>query len=828
MIEDLYLEQVRLEEEARGLTIKRFHKEHSDASLKDTFSETFIGSNLLRNYVHPFSVAIQSYLQEALSGKAGRNNRTAKSINQIDVDTTAFLMTKAIIDRVCSYTDNKPGTLTALSIHGAGLIHDEIRLREFDALHPKLSKRIHEDFNKRELARNKREEYMQSAFRKVELDWAVWSRVDMLKIGVTLLSLFRQATGDIAVETVGSGKTKKDIVVPSEGLIETIQKNAERCEALFSSYFPMVVAPLDWSVDTLTSGGYLTHNMTRYPLVKSSKPSYRRKLAAAAEAGDLNIVLQSINALQRTRWKVNTRVLDAIEDIYNRNIPCGKLPNSDKLRPDPPGAHLEGLDKDHEDVKEYRAYCFRIHEENRRVIGKRVMASRAFKMARKFSTYDAIHFPYDLDSRGRAYPKPSGFHPQGPDYVKGLLQFADPRRLGSGGVFWLGVHGANCWGEDKISIPERAAWAVENLELARKVAANPEENLEWTKADSPVQFLAWAIEWSDAHAGGDPENFKSSLHVDLDATCSGLQHFSAMLRDAIGGYHVNMVPNDKRQDVYGAVGTETISLVTEDLGGEDNAFAEAWLAFGIDRSTTKRSVMVKPYAGTRSSCNEYVSKAVDEKLKEGVALPVPKEDLWKFKMYGAGKVWAAIPKVVVAADGAMKWLMDVTKLVGRSQPEDRRIEWTTPVGLPVHQYKFNTKSRQVKTFFDGQLTRPRITEETDSLDPRKMASSVPPSFVHSLDAAHLQMTVYRAVEEGITDFAVVHDSFGVHASEVTKFSRIIREAFVEIYEDNDVLEDFLASALPLIAEEYLGDVPPVPDKGDLDLEGILSNPFFFS
>lgn len=845
MNDDLYQEQVNLEEEARGLTIRRFHKDHLEATQNDTFSDTFIGSYLVKNYINPYTAAIQEFVDSALAGKAGKNNRTAKNIAMIDPATAAFLMTKAILNKVGTYFESKPCTLTSLAIYGAGLIHDEIRLREFDAENSRLSKRIHDDFNKRELRRDKRKEYMQKAFYRINMEWSIWSKADLVKIGVKLLHLFRVTTGDISITTVGAGRNKRDLVLPSDGLLETIERTAGLCEAMMTTHFPMVVPPLDWSSDTLNSGSYLTTNVTPYPLVKSSKNAYRRVLRELVEAGELEVVLKSINTLQRTRWSINERVLDVVEFVYAENIECGKLPRSDKIIPDPPPAHLLGVDKDHPEVKEYRAYAFRIHEHNRRIVGKRVMAMRAFQLARKFSAYDAIYFPYDLDSRGRAYPKPSGLNPQGPDYVKGLLQFAQPKALGSSGVFWLGVHGANSWGEDKLPIHERAQWALDNLERARRVAGDPRAHLEWTEADNPVQFLAWCFEWAEAHATGNPEAYQSRLHVDLDATCSGLQHFAAMLRDDVGGYFVNMVPNDTRQDVYGAVAEEALRLIEDDLTSsevietrdpEGNVkrsitkaqLADAWKTFGMTRKTTKRSVMVKPYAGTRSSCNTYVTEAVDEELKGGVALPVEKDDIWTFKMYGSGKVWDAIPAVVVAADGAMKWLMDVTRLVGRSQPNERRIEWRTPVGLPVHQYKFNTRSRRVETYFDGSTIRPRITEDLDTLDPRKMATSVAPSFVHSLDAAHLQLTVYRAQQEGIEDFAVVHDSFGVHAAEVARFSRIIREAFVEMYEEHDVLEEFLEAATPLISEDLQGEIPAIPEKGSLDLQGVLRNPFFFS
>jgi DNA-directed RNA polymerase len=828
MNDDLYLEEIQLEEEARGLTIQRFHKDHLKGTLEETFSETFLGSHIIKNYLMPFTQGIQSFLDDANSGRAGPKSIASKLLAEIDPALCAFLVLKSVFNKVCIYFDNKPCSLTSLAIYAGGLIHDEIRLREFDAEHHKWSQRIHADFDKRELPRYKREEYMQKVFAKANLEWSVWSKSDMLHVGIALLNVFRDVTGDIEIQTTGSGKAKRDVVLPSAGLTDAVSKNAAHCEALFTTYLPTVIPPRDWTVETLNVGGYHSHHVSPYPLVKGSKKEYRELLKELVEAGELDRVLKAVNALQLSRWQVNTRVLDAIEYVYDKNIPCGKLPRANNRKPDPAPRALEGLEPDHPAVKEYRAYCFMIHEHNRRVVGKRVMAARSFAIARKMSKYEAIYFPHDLDSRGRAYAKPSGLNPQGPDYVKGLLQFATRKPLTRTGVKWLAIHGANCWGADKLPLHERANWGRDHLDLARRVASDPRHNLEWTKADNPCQFLAWCFEWADAHEG-NPEEYPSAIHPDLDATCSGLQHFSAMLRDEVGGFHVNMVPCDTRQDVYGAVAKVAVTLMEEDLNGTDLAgLAQAWIDFGVDRSITKRPVMVKPYSGTRSSCGQYVVEAVDEKLSDGVAMPWAKDEMWTFKMYGADKVWKAIPHVVIAADGAMKWLMSMSRLVGKSQPAQRRIEWKTPLGFPVHQYKFDTASRRVKTFFDGKILKPRITEDLDTLDPRQMASSVPPSFVHSLDGCHLQATVSKAVDLGMTDFAAVHDSFGVHACDVEQFSQVIREAFVEMYETHDVLSEFYETAEPLISDDLKEEIPPIPPMGNLDLKGILSNQFFFS
>lgn len=829
MTDDLYLEEEKLEEEARGLSILRFHKEHTKGTIDGTFPETFLGQHLLKAYVEPVADGIGRWLTKANTGKAGRRFLASKLLADVDPLLASFLTTKGVLSRVGIYVDGKPPTLTSLGVHCGSLVHDELRLREFERQHKSLSDHIHDDFNKRELPRYKREEYMRRAFERQDMEWNAWSTSDKLHVGLALLDVFKDITGDIVISTTGKPKRRRKVVTASLGLLQAVELASDHCEAMFTQSFPMVVPPLDWSAGNLRSGGYLTDNINPYPLVKGSTRSYRDKMRHLAEDGTISRTLDAVNAIQKTAWAINTDVLDVLEDIYRRNIPCGKLPRADRINPDPPPTSLENLPADHPEVKKYRAYCFRIHEQNRRVIGKRVLAQRAIHLAKKFSKYPAIYFPHDLDSRGRAYPRPTGLSTQGPDYVKGLLHFAEEKALGEAGVFWLGVHGANCFGEDKLFIHERHQWALDNTQLARRVAADPKTNTEWTRADSPVQFLAWCFEWAEAHQEGQsPQSYLSRLHVDLDATCSGLQHFSAMLRDETGGFHVNMTRSDERQDVYGAVASVATTLIESEPDTDKSGLASAWLKFGVGRDTTKRPVMVKPYSGTRTSCVQYVADSVEERIETGEPVPWSKEDMWSFKVYGADVVWRAIPQVIVAADEAMRWLSSIARLVARSKPDINRIEWTTPLGFPVYQSKFSTKSRRVETKFNGSIFTARLNEQTDTLDPRQMASSVPPSFVHSLDACHLQATISAASAEGLSSFAAVHDSFGVHACDVERFSRIIREQFVWMYEEHDVLREFLDGALPLIEEALRDDIPDLPKYGTLDLQGVLENEFFFS
>ena len=96
--------------------------------------------------------------------------------------------------------------------------------------------------------------------------------------------------------------------------------------------------------------------------------------------------------------------------------------------------------------------------------------------------------------------------------------------------------------------------------------------------------------------------------------------------------------------------------------------------------------------------------------------------------------------------------------------------------------------------------------------------------VHSMDAAHMMRTIHRLYAEGIRHFAMVHDSYGVHACDVDLLNRVLREEFVRIYSE-PVLQNFRdqqRKAHPGIS------LPDPPQTGDLDIQQVLSSPYFFA
>ena len=59
----------------------------------------------------------------------------------------------------------------------------------------------------------------------------------------------------------------------------------------------------------------------------------------------------------------------------------------------------------------------------------------------------------------------------------------------------MAIHGANQYGEDKISFSDRVKWTEDNTSWIIDCATDPMTNRQWEEASNPFQFLAFCDEW---------------------------------------------------------------------------------------------------------------------------------------------------------------------------------------------------------------------------------------------------------------------------------------------------------------------------------------------
>lgn len=166
--------------------------------------------------------------------------------------------------------------------------------------------------------------------------------------------------------------------------------------------------------------------------------------------------------------------------------------------------------------------------------------------------YGVLHFPHNLDFRGRAYPMSPHLSHMGNDLCRGLLTFADARPLGQHGFRWLLIHLANLFGEvDKRSFDERVEWALRKLpEVVDSAEAPLGGRRWWLQGEAPWSVLATCMDIAAAVAHGDVASYESRLPVHQDGSCNGLQHYAAMGRDLAGAQAVCLVDAPAPDDVY--------------------------------------------------------------------------------------------------------------------------------------------------------------------------------------------------------------------------------------------------------------------------------------
>ncbi len=582
------------------------------------------------------------------------------------------------------------------------------------------------------------------------------------------------------------------------------RRHAAEC-SLRPKFLPKIGLPLDWKGNE--GGGYSTFALS---LVKRDEGI---DVQEALKKADLSVVCQAVNALQATPYRINQRVHSVLAAVSKRKGPAQVLPFGE-VPPLPP--RLPKLTTPPEEWKRRQTERFRSGKLRRQ-------AARGFLSLDTRLSIAAIlgdrvfYFPHQIDLRSRAYPVPGEVQPQAQDMSRSLLEFARGKPLGERGAFWLAIQLANLYGHkvDKLPLRKREEWVREHQAQILDSAAKPlEGEMFWAGAEKKWRFLAAAFEWAGYVAEGPA--YASHLPIAMDGTCNGMQHLSALGRDPVGGAWTNLVCAEDPRDLYQEVANRLQAMVEEDARSGD-PMALLWKP-AIKRSIVKQATMTTPYGVTVSGMKAQLRSAILDDPAYRARFP----DERAAAAYLAPRVNRAIGQVVVKAAEIRAWLR---KIVTKLAEKDRGLSWTVPTGFPVvHDYR-EEKSKRIDTVRGSQ-----IVYEADPNLPirtRKQTNSIVPNLIHSLDATHMMFTVCALKAEGITDLSMVHDSYAVHASDVDRMNRVLREQFVRVHTEFS-LDKFLEqvkSGAPGI--RFTKRLAP-PAQGTLDLGGVVKSEYFFS
>jgi DNA-directed RNA polymerase len=182
----------------------------------------------------------------------------------------------------------------------------------------------------------------------------------------------------------------------------------------------------------------------------------------------------------------------------------------------------------------------------------------------------------------------------------------------------------------------------------------------------------------------------------------------------------------------------------------------------------------------------------------------------------------AIGDTLVKGVEIMQWFQDCADILAK---QERPISWTTPVGLKITQAYRKSPPQRVHTLVGHLDFWPE--DPNDAIAKRKQVLSIAPNIIHSFDGAHMMLSVLAMDTLTVhrTHFGVIHDSFGCHASDMTRFATVIREVFANIYETNwftSLARDFLEGA------DEGTRLTEVPVRGTLDIRQVRQAEFFFA
>lgn len=850
--------EIELELEAKTVAFNNFMKTLNYKKANGLASETSTSITLISESIPVLSRAIQGFFDACNTGKAGKRHTAYKLVNYLEPEILAFITLKEIINQA---VNSAKVPLSGLSDSIGKAIEDEVRYSQiFASLDDKGEKSLKSGLSKR-VGNTFKRAYILAVENKLEdsgeiQKWNPYTKAQRTQVGLKFIELFISATGlgYLYKETEG---LKRYYYFSLDSAVSSYIDYQD--EQIANSLFirrPMVIPPNDWA--NMTDGGYILDLDQKNCFIKIPKA----KAIKLYNDVDMPTVYKAVNAIQKTAWRINQNVLKVAQEVSNWvNLPQ-ELDMPSREPSDKPIKPFD-IDTNEEARKEYRVAMTHWYQRDNSRKGKRLLYDSLLSTAEAYKNFSAIYFPHNIDFRGRVYPMTT-LSPQGNDFGKGLLEFSEGIELGETGERWLALHTANCYGLDKKPLVERLEWVYENKELLIRIADNPLDNTEWMYSDSPWEFLACCFEWRDYSLQG--EAFKSHLAVAFDGSCSGLQHFSAMLKDEVGGKAVNLIPSEQVQDIYKVVADKVVKMLNEDVkntqpnevkidedGNEyiemsKSSLATEWLKYGVTRKVTKRSVMTLCYGSKKYGFSEQILEDTiyPELARNPIAFSRPKQAA----RYLAELIWEAVSEVVVKAVEAMAWLQDTSALLAT----DKNIKgdpiptvWTTPAGFPVIQEYNKLSCKMLKmTLGDSikinvvdhgekkELTNNELAPQIScrepiphTLDTRKQRQGIAPNFVHSMDASHLMLTVCACVDKGIDAFAMIHDSYGTHAGKADILFKTVREVFVKTYTEHDVLQELHDQVEQQLSPKMASKLKDVPSHGNLDLEQVLYSYYAF-
>lgn len=866
-IEGTLQEQVRLEQESKEFAEKVLQATYEQAALDGKAGETKAGSKLMAHVFEDCFNNVKSILYP--TKKRGVVPKYQGTVNQLTAlyegkeDTLIKTCVTTTLNTVIGFVMHNSNDTYAdfnNTLHElVGSLIEEVTSYEYLKQATRQDGAFFEEGLKHRLRTDFKVQYAHKAYKEMNFTPQALDKEGLYKLMVVILEAVIKGSGYFDYKGEGNQKLLK----ANDWLVQAWSKSIDIMVLNSFKFSPCVIPPKPWT--TVWDGAYYGANAPFTHFIRANfnqKNTFMTQYLKKCEQLDLSWLFKTVNALQDTPFVINDKVLDTMVSIMENHGGLGGLPRTDET---PKVPNL--IDPTPEELEAHKKRLVAYYKRERSRVSKVLRTNTTLGCAKKYSAYEKIYFPWNLDYRGRIYPMCPALNPQGDDTQKALLLFAEPSPLtNEESLKWFYIAGAGFAGLDKIPFDDRIKWVLDNEDNILQSAASPLTYTWWDEVagdESPMCFLAFCFEFErlrvyQAEHDGSAIGFKSGLPISFDGTCSGLQHFSMLLADEVGGVNVNLIPDEKVHDIYQIVADKVNVVLHQDVltgtaedykkdkkSGEyvldstgkkcivygTKELATEWLSYaqqkfgtdGIKRKVCKRSVMTLAYGSRKYGFSEnlksdIIKPWIDEHKDNPIFLSRSQA-----ANYMAGLIWDAVTTTVVKAVEGMEWLKQIASLIGKN---GEAVAWTSPNGLPIQQNKFIPNMETCKMRFNGGIIRVYVPQDSTDIDTRGQAQAIAPNFIHSMDACHMQRVIMNQAEKGNTNFFMIHDSFGTDVEHAGDLFKAIRTELVNMYKDHNYLEEWLADVEYLLPEGK--EIPEIPSKGTLNLDAVVNSKYCFA
>ena len=799
-------------------------------------------------------------------GTKGRVFDFYKDVVGVDIDTLAYIGLNMCFDSILKFA-SQTTTMTSIG-RRVELENWALGLKDYD---PHMAKRIEAKVTKDHTSQRYRIKAARIIANKGGYKPEKWDAPRCTKVGSCILNAVLKASDlfmvfDADPNPVSVVKSKGEVVRNKDGKaqvkrktkwcigltdeareeLKTLEIDASWAEPM---YGPMIVPPKPWT--SFDTGCYYD------PALAGSVSLVRGACKEQKDAIDRHFVnyvepgyVKALNAIQATPLKINKGVLDALSWVQSeikdgRAIPKGSLDDFPIIvDPQLPIVPENLMEMDADIIEEIFAERKEHHLKLREADASRENLRVVIKTATEMNEYEQFYLPWNFCWRSRMYPV-STFNYHRDDHVKALFLMANGKKVTAENRGWVMVAVANTGafdGIDKKCLEDRMQWVDDNHLMIMEVAKDYKGTFDhWSAADKPFQYLAACQAYADMIDQGD--DWVAYLPVGMDATNSGTQIYSALSLDTEDGRKTNLIPMPDCQDVYSDVAKQTVSVLNQ-RRKEGCMTAGLWLDFGVGRKQVKTNTMTYGYSSVVAGFTDQLVTQIMIPMRRSVAkhnIANPGE-LMKHHFgtrrqqttnarYLAEINYNSVQNVTKSVAVGMEFLQGMTDAVSS---EGKSVRWQTPSGFPVvMSYTKWTKKKTKVYLWDRKvkaLVRKQVTTREPNpyqIDKRKMRAAVAANYVHSLDASLMQSTVLLCLDNDITDYFMIHDSFATTVQDTWTMYHCIRHSFVATFKDKCLYAEFEKHIRQRLANPEQ-KLPAIPKKGNLDLNGVLESEYCFS